>query len=150
MATKAQSKIYLFYNGVKFSLRNRTVLKSFIVSIFKKEKKKLGSITYIFSTDKAVLKINRSYLKHNYLTDIITFPLSEPGKPIVADIYISVERVLENSMCLNTSLTEELHRVIFHGALHLCGYSDKTKSEKIQMRSKENFYLSRYFAVRFT
>lgn len=150
MAIKARLQVYLFYNGVKVSLRNRTILKSFIVSIFKKEQKKLDSINFIFSTDSAVLKINRDYLKHNYLTDIITFPLSEPGKPISADVYISFDRVLENSNCLNTSLTEELHRVIFHGALHLCGYSDKTKSEKFIMRSKENYYLSKYFGRRFT
>ena len=150
MALKTKPHVYFFHDGIKVSLKNRTALKYFIASIFETEKIELASISFVFSTDKALLRINKEYLNHNYLTDILTFPLSELGHPLVADIYISIERVIENSSMLNVSMAEELHRVIFHGALHLCGYSDKTKSQKIQMKSKENFYLSKYFNRRVT
>jgi probable rRNA maturation factor len=150
MAVKVQPKIYFFYDGIRAPLKNRTALKSFIISIFRKEKINLNSASFIFSTDKIVLRINKEYLNHNYLTDIIAFPLSEPNHPMLADIYISVDRVFENSRTLNISQTEELHRVIFHGILHLCGYSDKTQSQKAKMRAKESFYLSKYFNRRVT
>lgn len=135
--------ICFFYQDVKFSLANRGKLKSYIQSIFKKEGKKLISINYIFCTDKALLKINRQFLNHNFYTDIITFDLSETSS-IQGEIYISIDRVKDNSKTLGTSFKSELHRVIFHGALHLCGYKDKRKVEKDKMREKEEFYLSFY------
>lgn len=138
------SKVCFFFQDVKISLTNRTDLKKHILSIFKAEGKKAGSVNYIFCTDKALLGINQKYLKHDFYTDIITFDLSE-GKIIQSDIYISVDRVRENAASLGISLTSELHRVIFHGILHLCGYSDKSKKQSEEMRSKEDFYLKRYF-----
>jgi len=138
------SKVNFFFDGVALNLKNRKSLKRFISHIFEKEKCDLKSINYIFSTDKTLHKINKRYLNHNTLTDIITFCLSNKSQPIESDVYISVERVKENAMHLRISFSEELHRVMFHGALHLCGFTDKTKSQKAIMRFKEDFYLSKY------
>jgi rRNA maturation RNase YbeY len=84
------------------------------------------------------------YLHHDTLTDILTFTLSETSLPIISEIYISVERVKENSRILKTNYEEELHRVIIHGILHLCGFSDHTPQLKEEMRNKENYYLNKY------
>lgn len=144
MASSLQSNIHFFYE-MPVALRNRTKLKDFIREIFKKEKRNLESLNYIFCSDKRLLEINRQYLKHDYYTDIITFELSTPGSPISSEIYISVERVKDNALKAGTSFTNELHRVIFHGVLHLCNYKDKTKAEKEMMRAMENKTLDRYF-----
>jgi probable rRNA maturation factor len=119
----------------------RTLLKAFIGTIFSKEKRKLASITYIFCSDDYLLQINRDFLNHDYYTDIITFGLSDPGYPIEAEVYISLDRVRENAAVHSVSYKEEALRVIFHGALHLCGYADKKKSEITVMRQKEEQYL---------
>lgn len=126
-------------------LRDRSQLKSFIPSIFKKEKKQLKEIQFIFCSDDYLLDINKKYLDHDYYTDIITFDLSEPGQQITAEIYISVDRVRDNARSFGTSLKKELHRVIFHGALHLCGYRDKKQQEEKLMRKMEDQYLGLYF-----
>ena len=139
----SKSKVYFFYQGVKSGLQSRTKLKKFIELIFKKEGRPLLSINYIFCTDKALLEINKQFLKHDFYTDIITFDLSESDE-IAAEIYISVDRVRDNASLLGVSFKSELHRVIFQGALHLCGYSDKTKDQKAEMRGKEDFYLLSY------
>ena len=136
--------IYFFFNGVKLTLRNRKKLKVFLISIFRSENVKLHSINYIFSTDKAVYKINKEFLKHDFFTDIITFNLSDKGEPVVADIYISVDRVKDNALLQKEPFQKELHRVVFHGALHLCGYGDKSREEIKAMRKREDYYLSRY------
>ena len=143
----SKSKVYFFYQGVKSGLQSRTKLKKFIELIFKKEGRPLLSINYIFCTDKALLEINKQFLKHDFYTDIITFDLSESDE-IAAEIYISVDRVRDNASLLGVSFKSELHRVIFHGALHLCGYSDKTKDQKAEMRGKEDFYLLSYLKRR--
>src|SRR5215203_5245833 len=106
--------VRFFFQDVQVKLTNRKLLKGFIISLLRKEKKTPGSINYIFCTDKALLAINREYLKHDFFTDIITFDLSETGT-IQGEIYISIERVKENSRLLDTTFKEELHRVIFHG-----------------------------------
>jgi rRNA maturation RNase YbeY len=124
-----------------FVFPNKTGLKQFIASIFKKEKKQLGGINYIFCSDEMLLKINQDFLQHNYYTDIITFGLNEPGEPIEAEIYVSIDRVKDNAIQQGVSYQNEMQRVLFHGALHLCGYKDKKKSEIIEMRQKEDQYL---------
>ena len=139
----SKSKVCFFFQGVKVSLDNRTQLKKYVESIFKKEGKKLFSINYIFCTDKAVLEINRQFLAHDFYTDIITFDLSD-SDATQAEIYISVDRVKDNAAELGISFKSELHRVIFHGVLHLCGYKDKKKKDIEEMRSKEEFYLLKY------
>lgn len=144
MLSTSPSKVYFFFQEVKISLANRTQLKRNIQIIFKKEGKELESINFIFCTDKALLEINRQFLAHDFYTDIITFGLSAKATPIQAEIYISVDRVKENALHLGTSFKSELHRVIFHGVLHLCGYKDKSKKETGEMRGKEEYYLKKY------
>lgn len=127
------------------SLKDRQILKTFLRSIFKREGTKLESLRYIFCSDKYLLGINRQYLNHNDYTDIITFNLSDSPASVNGEIYISVDRVKENAQKFNTSFRQELHRVIFHGALHLCGYKDKSSKDERLMREKENQYLALYF-----
>ena len=100
-------------------------------------------MNYIFCSDKRILEINRQFLNHDYYTDIITFDLSESAQ-ITAEIYISLDRVRDNAKTQATTLQSELHRVIFHGALHLCGYGDKTKAEIKVMRGKEEEWIGRW------
>ena len=126
------------------SLKDRTRLRQFLVSLFKKEGKKLGDLQYIFCSDDYLLDINRQYLNHDYYTDIITFDLSEKGHPINAEIYISVDRVRENAANYNSSFRKELHRVMFHGILHLCGYKDKKPKDAKIMRQMEDKWLIAY------
>lgn len=141
----SQETLIQFYFLKKMDLlRNRVTLKRFLTQLFKKEKRNLVRLNYIFCSDSYLLNINKRYLSHNYFTDIITFPLSDPTQPIIADIYISVDRVRANAVTFRSSIKQELHRVIFHGALHLCGYNDKSKSESTEIRKKENTYLSLY------
>lgn len=132
------------YADVKsIGLKDKTGVKTFVLSMLKEEKKVVSKIDYIFCSDRYLLQINRDFLQHDYYTDIITFDLSENVK-IVGEIYISVDRVKENAAVHKSTFTCELLRVIFHGVLHLCGYKDKTKNELTLMRQKEDYYL-RYF-----
>ena len=112
-------------------------LQKIIVS----EEKKVGEITYVFCDDDYLLKINQDYLKHDYYTDIITFDYVK-GKTISADIFVSLPRILDNTQLHSKDFTNEFHRVLAHGILHLCGYKDKTTEEISLMREKENFYLN--------
>jgi probable rRNA maturation factor len=122
-------------------LQERTRLKKFLVNLFKKEGKRLGELQYIFCSDDYLLEINRQYLNHDYYTDIITFDLSDRGQLVNAEIYISVDRVRENAREYGNSIRNEFHRVIFHGALHLCGYKDKKPAQQKEMREMEEKYL---------
>ena len=144
-ALTTHSKVHFHFLEGSNSLSQRTTLKSFVAALFKKEARKLKEIHYIFCSDAYLLEINRQYLKHNYYTDIITFDLSEPNQPINAEIYISVDRVKDNARQFSTSFKRELHRVIFHGALHLCGYKDKKAEDQEIMRRMEDKYLTLYF-----
>jgi rRNA maturation RNase YbeY len=108
------------------------------------------AIHYIFCDDAYLLHLNQAHLKHNTYTDIITFPLSSKGEPVVAEIYISIDRVKENASKFQVPFLHELYRVIFHGALHLCGYKDKGKDEVELMRKKEDHYLQSYLVPRGT
>ena len=119
----------------------RTKLKAFIQTIFRKEEKKLTNLTYVFCSDEYLLDINRRFLNHDYYTDIITFDISETKGEVKGEIYISVDRVKENAKELNQNYSMEMLRVIFHGALHLCEYKDKSKSEQLEMRRREDYYL---------
>lgn len=114
------------------------------------EKHTIDHINYIFCSDDYLLKLNQEYLKHRTLTDIITFHYQPPGQPLLSDIYISIERVKENAQTFGVSFRHELHRVLFHGALHLCGYGDKTKKEEALMRTKEEHYLRVFLVSRGT
>ena len=136
--------IHFFFQKPVASLKQREQLKQFLSTLFKKEKHPLASLTYIFCSDDELLEINRQFLNHDYYTDIITFNLAPKDTPIEGEIYISIDRVKENAIQLGTSLKEELHRVIFHGALHLCGYKDKSKNDILEMRKAEDKYIKLY------
>lgn len=144
MAASSKSKIYFFFKKPA-PLKHRSRLKGFIEEIFRREKVPLLSLNYVFSSDQELLAMNRQYLKHDYYTDIITFELSEKGMPLEGEVYISIDRVKDNARLLGSSISKELHRVIFHGALHLCGYKDGTGAEKREMRDKEEKWLEQYF-----
>jgi len=137
--------IQFFFLQQNISLTKRTALKKFIKGLFIKEKGKVADLTYIFCSDEYLLQINNSHLKHDYYTDIITFDLSNSPKKISGEIYISTDRVRDNAINFDVSIKEELHRVIFHGALHLCGYKDKTAKDAKQMREAEGRCLNAYF-----
>lgn len=145
-AARVISKVHFHFLEGGIGLSHRSELKLFITSLFKKERKKLAGIRYIFCSDDYLLQVNRQFLDHDYYTDIITFDLTEPGQSINAEVYISVDRVRDNAKHFTSSLQNELHRVIFHGALHLCGYRDKTQEEKTLMRKIEDKYLGLYFS----
>ena len=137
-------KIYFHSADLAARLSDKKKLKAIIVFLFQKEKIILQSLHYIFCSDSYLLKINQDYLKHDFFTDIITFDLSESKEKVSGEIYISLERVKENALLLNTKVSDELLRVVFHGALHLCGYKDKKKTDAKQMRKKEDQYLRLY------
>jgi rRNA maturation RNase YbeY len=142
MASRSKSKVYFFFLNTSFSFRNRTSVKKFIETIFKKEHRPLGKISYIFCSDVDLLALNKKFLFHNYYTDILTFDLSENINEINAEIYISIERIKKNAVSMAISFKSELHRVMIHGVLHLCGYNDKSRSASKKMRAKEDYYLS--------
>lgn len=137
--------VHFFFLANNIQLRQRTKLKRFIPAVFKKNGKSLEALNYIFCSDEYLLAINVKHLNHNYYTDIITFDLSGKGLPTFGEIYISIDRIRENASKHGTTLNEELHRVIFHGALHLCGFKDKELNDIKQMRLAENDLLRKYF-----
>ena len=135
--------INFFYEDISFDLEHQNDIQKWIAETITKEGRTLGEITYIFCSDDYLHKINLEYLQHDTLTDIITFNYCVDDV-INSDIFISIDRVKENALELNTTFPNELNRVIIHGVLHLIGYDDKSDSEKEEMRAKEDFYLSLY------
>ena len=120
-----------------YPLKSRTKIKQWIKQVIEAKGKKTGNITYIFCDDEYLLQVNKQYLQHDYYTDVITFDYVE-NDLISGDIFISTDRVRENALAFGSSETEELHRVIIHGALHLLGLKDKSEKEASQMRQAEN------------
>jgi probable rRNA maturation factor len=138
--------IHFFFQQKGTHLQHRKGLKRFLIDLVKREGRKTASLNIIFCSDDHLLDINRQFLQHNDYTDIITFDLSSNRKEaITAELYISVQRVRENATIFNTTIKRELHRVIFHGLLHLCGYGDKKPIHVKKMREREEFYLNKYF-----
>ena len=117
--------------------------KKWLNQVISNEDKEEGDITYIFCDDDYLLEKNIRFLNHNTLTDVITFDYCE-GNSVSGDIFISIERVKENSEVFKVDFLTELNRVMVHGLLHLLGYKDKTERESNLMRKKENYYLSKY------
>jgi len=135
---------FFFQNPI--GLKHRGKLKTFIKFLMNEEGYEAKDISIIFCSDEFLLDLNKQHLNHDYFTDIITFDLTpKHDKETTGELYISTDRVKFNAKDYNTSVTNELHRVIFHGILHLCGYKDKTKKEILLMRAKELQYLNLYF-----
>lgn len=125
-----------------FNLPNPKKTSAWLERVVIAEKSKIGSLAYVFCTDKYLLSINQEYLNHDTLTDIITFDYSESPETIDGEIYISIPRVRENAKTLGVDFDTELHRVIVHGVLHLVGYKDKSKPDRAEMRRVEETYLA--------
>lgn len=149
MATST-NHIQFYYLYQSFTFRNKNAVKAFLKKKFGEVDRTIEQINYVFCDDAYLLEINQKYLNHNTLTDIITFELSSKSQPLLSDIYISVERVKENAKLFNVEFERELHRVVFHGALHLLGYKDKSKADQEKMREMEEAFLREYFVSRNT
>ena len=130
---------FISLNNIRIKINRKTIVK-WMKTIVELEKRILGDIVIVLGDDKFLIDKNIQYLKHETLTDVITFDYSEKDM-ISGDILISVQRVLENSKLYKTTFLNELCRVMAHGLLHLLGYNDKTTEEKKTMKSKENYYL---------
>ena len=133
--------ILFFSKGIRFSISNKSRISKTIQNLIKNEKKKEGDISFTFCSDSFLLGINKKFLRHNTLTDIITFQY--PADELSGEIFISIPRVKENAKKFNVSIQQELYRVIIHGVLHLCGYTDKNNSDKAMMSKREDYYLKR-------
>ncbi|MFC7356162.1 rRNA maturation RNase YbeY [Jejudonia soesokkakensis] len=131
-----------FYSENNFDLSEQDEVSDWIKLVINSEGYTLGEVSYIFCSDEYLLQLNEDFLNHDTLTDIISFDYSL-GKEINGEIYISIDRVTENSSLYKVPFLEELHRVIIHGILHYCGYKDKTDEEATLMRQKENEALSK-------
>jgi len=132
--------IHFQTEDIRFTLKNKTLLKAWITSTIAKKKRKTGDIAFVFCSDDFLLSVNKQYLNHTTYTDIITFDYSKEDteQPISGDIFISIPRVKENASTYSVSFETELHRVIIHGILHLLGYADKTKTAKEEMTKQED------------
>ena len=135
------NKVFFHYADRKLNFPDKNAVKSFVENIFTLEKRPLERLDYIFCSDEYLLNINKTYLQHDYYTDIITFNLSNSSE-ITGEIYISLDRVKDNAQTLQQPLKNEILRVIFHGALHLCGYNDKSKAEEVVMCKMEDKYIA--------
>lgn len=136
-------QFYFIETSIKLAERRR--LKVFLSELFKQYNQPFQSLTVVFCTDDYLLEINKKFLDHNYFTDIITFNLAEAKQPIEGEIYISIDRVKENAITHHASNNQELHRIIFHGVLHLCGFKDKSAVNKATMTKQEDLCLASYF-----
>ena len=139
----------IFFNNADkaTSLRFRTKLKTFIGKQCQKEGVRIEALQYVFCSDAYLLDINKRFLNHDFYTDIISFDLSEQKGSLVGDVYISIERVKENAKTEGNLYMHELLRVIFHGALHFCGYKDKKPADVKVMRSMEDKWLKAYLKI---
>ena len=133
--------IHFFNEDIAYNLRQKTLLRNWVSNSITTEKKVVGDLNIIFCSDEYLHQMNVQYLKHDNLTDVITFDYSE-GRLVSGDIFISLERIRENAKNFKKKTLDEIHRVIIHGVLHLCNYSDKGKAEKEKMTLLENTYLA--------
>lgn len=136
------NKIQFFSEDTEFVLKKKTILRKWFSEVFSAENKKPWYINFIFCSDKYLLDLNKTFLKHNTYTDVITFPYEGENELISGDIFISVERVADNALGFGDPFEKELHRVMVHGVLHLLGYDDKNKLKKEEMTRMEDKYLA--------
>ena len=132
-------KVIYNVEDIDFQLVNPDLLSGWIEKTINTEGATLGAVSYIFCSDDYLHQMNVEYLNHDTLTDVITFPYND--NPIEGDIFISIDRVNDNAKDLNIAFNDELHRVMIHGVLHLCGYTDETDEQEAEMRQKEDKYL---------
>lgn len=144
MAFLAMSKSNIQFHkaDLTYRLLFKNDLQQWLTSVAKKEGFIINDLSIILCSDEFLYKLNVEYLQHNTYTDIITFDYSEGQQHLSGELYISIDRVKENAVALLISTQEELHRVMVHGLLHLCGYGDKKPAEKKKMSEREDLYLS--------
>ena len=130
-----------FNDGVSFQPEGKRKIACWLKQVTAREGKKTGHLNFIFVSEEIILDINKKYLNHHHYTDIITFDHSE-GDTVSGEMYISVDTVRANAKAYHVDFRNELLRVMVHGTLHLCGYKDKTVSERREMREKEDQYLN--------
>jgi probable rRNA maturation factor len=128
---------------IRFILKNKLKVREWVRTILNEEGRAAGDLSFIFCNDSYLFELNKQYLRHQTLTDIITFDYSE-NELVSGDIFISIERVKENARFYSKSFPEELGRVMAHGVLHLAGYKDKSPGDKLKMTDKENKCLSSF------
>ncbi len=138
-----QIPINFFAEDISFNLKRKGFVRTWIRDTIIAENHRLKLLNFIFCSDAYLLNINQQYLNHDTYTDIITFDNSDTKQEIVGDVFISLDRIRENAKELDVNETDELHRVMIHGTLHLLGYPDKGKSAKALMTEKEDLYLSK-------
>ena len=139
---KMKPAIHFFSENIPFVLKGKRMVRCWLMDCIAREEKQAGILNFIFCDDAFLLPINRSYLHHDTLTDIITFDYTDQEGRVQGDIYISVERARENAKKFDVSAHNEIRRLIIHGVLHLCGYDDKDPADKRLMSEKEDYYLS--------
>ncbi|MCA1757383.1 MAG: rRNA maturation RNase YbeY [Bacteroidales bacterium] len=137
--------VKVYYQKEGFRLRESRALKNWILNIVVNEGYGYDVITYVFTDDRMILQLNREFLEHDYLTDVITFDMSEEAGTVKAEIYISVDTVKRNAKHLGADFRSEMARVMAHGILHLTGYDDSDDLSSGMMREREEYYLKRYF-----
>lgn len=130
--------IEFFTEDVDFEVKNEAKLKEWLLDIISKNSFELESLNYILCSDEYLHQMNVEYLDHDTLTDVITFDNSDVEGIIEGDVFISIDRVLDNAAFLEISSTTELHRVMAHGLLHLLGHEDKSADKQAQMRLLED------------
>ena len=139
--------INFFEEDIKFNLPQKAKTKAWIKNVVAKEGASIEELNFILCSDPYLKQVNIDYLQHDYFTDIITFDNSEEEGVLEGDIFISIDRIKENSQDFDAPFEQELRRVIIHGVLHLIGYGDKSEDEQLQMRKKEDEYLSLYASL---
>lgn len=140
----SKETIHFFCEDINYTLRSKGIIRQWISTTTQAEGiKEIEELSFIFCSDEYLLSINKQYLNHDTYTDIITFDNSADEKILSGDVFISYDRIKENALLYKVSTSNEMHRVIIHGVLHLCGYYDERKEEKEIMTQKENFYLEK-------
>jgi rRNA maturation RNase YbeY len=137
-----KSAILFFLEDISYTLKHRKRLRRWLHTAIQSENKEVGEVNIILCSDAYLHDLNLTYLKHDTLTDIITFDYTGNDSRLSGDLFISLQRIKENSKQFGVPFVQELYRVMIHGILHLAGYTDKSADDKDTMRSKEDYYLS--------
>lgn len=133
--------IHFFVEKTPFAIPGKRILRRWLENAIREENGVPGAINFVICNDDFLFKMNKKYLKQKTLTDILTFPMADDGNTVSADIYISIDRIRDNSKKYKQQVKKELARVMIHGILHLMGYDDHSDEGKLKMREKEELYL---------
>jgi probable rRNA maturation factor len=133
-------KTRIFYDGVKYRLKNSRRILNIIEKVIGEYRKPNGNLSFIFMDNEGLISINKEFLQHNYFTDVIAFDLSE-SDILEGEIYLSIETIKENSINYKVSFKDEVLRVMIHGTLHICGYNDNTSDERNEMKRLEDYWI---------